>query len=253
MLHCQKKRYHTNASGLRVLPNNIGESVYTTPGTYQWLCPVGVTSVCVVCIGAGGTAYMSGGNYGGGGGGLGWKNNIPVIPGQLYIVVVGNYQMWGAGGDSWFIAESLVSGRGGTATVGGTYTGDGGGKGGDGGYSGGGAGGYLGAGGNAGQNGNGGGGGGGALNYNNGINSATYHGGGGSTGKYGIGSSGTVGNSGWSGNGNNGSWGVIANEPLNGGGNMSFGTLSTGGNGYGQIGAVRIIWGIGRSYPYNAA
>ena len=30
------------------------ESVYATEGTYTWVCPEGVTSVSVVCVGAGG-------------------------------------------------------------------------------------------------------------------------------------------------------------------------------------------------------
>ena len=32
----------------------IGQQASTTPGTYSWTCPPGVTSVCVVCIGGGG-------------------------------------------------------------------------------------------------------------------------------------------------------------------------------------------------------
>ena len=65
------------------------EVVYTTPGTYSWTCPKGVTSVSVVCVGGGGTgpylkqleenAYAQGGY----GGALAYKNNIPVIPGTI--------------------------------------------------------------------------------------------------------------------------------------------------------------------------
>ena len=61
------------------------QAAYTTPGTYSWTAPTGVTSVSVVCVGGGGSggaAYWSGG--GGGGGGLGWKNNISVTPCLLY-------------------------------------------------------------------------------------------------------------------------------------------------------------------------
>jgi len=31
-----------------------GQAEFTTPGTYSWTAPTGVTSVCVVCIGGGG-------------------------------------------------------------------------------------------------------------------------------------------------------------------------------------------------------
>ena len=77
-----------------------GQSEYTTPGTYTWVCPAGVNDVHVVCIGGGGggSASVSGSNDvslgAGGGGGLGYKNNISVTPGQSYTVVVG----WGGTG-----------------------------------------------------------------------------------------------------------------------------------------------------------
>ena len=64
-----------------------GQQAYTTAGTYSWTCPYAVTSVSVVCVGGG-----TGGHYNsasGGGGGLGWKNNITVVPGNTYTVVVG--------------------------------------------------------------------------------------------------------------------------------------------------------------------
>lgn len=71
------------------------EVLYDTPGTYSWTAPAGVTSVSVVCIGGGGSGsrgYSPATNQsrqGGGGAGLGWKNNISVTPGQSYTVVVG--------------------------------------------------------------------------------------------------------------------------------------------------------------------
>ena len=73
----------------------VGQAEYTTPGTYSWTAPAGVTSVSVVCVGGGGGGIAFSGSFndyamnGGGGGGLGWKNNISVIPGQSYTVVVG--------------------------------------------------------------------------------------------------------------------------------------------------------------------
>ncbi|NBX50879.1 hypothetical protein EBT25_13355, partial [bacterium] len=99
------------------------EKSFTSPGTYSWIAPSGVTSVCVVCVGAGGSG--SSWYAGGGGGGLGWKNNITVVPGNSYTVVVGAggagkvFPYEGAsGGDSYFINTSTCVGYGG---VGGNY------------------------------------------------------------------------------------------------------------------------------------
>lgn len=152
----------------------VGESVYTSPGTYTWICPQDVYSICAVCVGGGGGGSNGGPGFGGGGGGLGYKNNIPVIPGQSYTVVVGSGGVGGAfssalvnngaaGGDSYFINSSTVRGRGGNSNspgAGGGYVGDGGGNGGASGggpgfsgppYGGGGAGGYGGNGGGGGR------------------------------------------------------------------------------------------------------
>ena len=144
-----------------------GGVLFDTPGTHTWVVPAGVTSVHVVAVGAGGAP----GTYypyqmtkaGGAGGGLGWKNNIPVTPGESITVKVGQHQGGGADGeDSYFKDVSTVKGGGGQgagnygstvqAPQGGDYVGDGGGNGG-GSYSrndpynqggGGGAGGYSG-------------------------------------------------------------------------------------------------------------
>ncbi len=73
-----------------------GQIAYTIPGTYSFVCPIGITSVSVLCIGGGG----QGGNSSaldssrGGGGGLGYKNNIPVTAGQYYTVVVGEVEQF---------------------------------------------------------------------------------------------------------------------------------------------------------------
>ena len=111
----------------------IGQVAYTTPGTYSWTAPAGVTSVSVVAIGGGGgfsqiSASLSPyTGHGGGGGGLGWKNNIAVTPGQSYTVVVGaaggnpagtNMSLASNGtngGDSYFINATTVKGGGGVA------------------------------------------------------------------------------------------------------------------------------------------
>ena len=145
---------------------------YTVAGTYYWTCPSGVTSVSVVCIGAGGT----GGAYGGSGGSLAYKNNISVTPGTTYTIIVGatNSQNYSSpynfvAGDSSAFGTVAKGGRGGYSgssassyqSIGSNY--DGGGRGGLAsadfyqsgvGYregAGGGAGGYSGDGGHAGK------------------------------------------------------------------------------------------------------
>lgn len=118
--------------------------LYDTPGTYQWVCPADTYEVNVCCIGGGGAgSYVPMGSYGrfgGGGGGLGWRNYIPVTPGQSYTVVVGAGGTWAQGGslnggDSYFINTTTVAGFGGkySTGIGGSFVGDNGGKGGDGG------------------------------------------------------------------------------------------------------------------------
>jgi hypothetical protein len=196
-----------------------GEEEYTTPGTYSWTAPAGVTSVSVVCVGAGGgPAANTSGASGAGGGGLGYKNNIAVTPGASYTVVVGaggtrvTSGTAPAGGESYFINTSTVRGGGGAGGIaatngtraGGTFTGDGGGNGGAGGSrnssttaagGGGGAGGYSGNGGAGGTalSGNGGAGAGGGGGGGGGGGSADSAGSGGGVGIYGAGSNGAGG------------------------------------------------------------
>ncbi|PZO83267.1 MAG: hypothetical protein DI626_09190 [Micavibrio aeruginosavorus] len=220
-----------------------GQIAYTTPGTYTWTAPAGVTSVSVVSVGGGGSR-SSGNNCGGGGGGLGYKNNISVVPGQNYTVVVGaGYDSPGCstngcgrkGEDSYFSSSTTVAGKGGGggcgSNAGGTFVGDGGGNGGNsyGTYGSGaatvsaGAGGYSGNGGSVtcdSCNGNSGAGGGGGGGIYGGANQ------GGGVGLLGLGSNGAA--------GQGGSGGAVPNYGGGGGGN----------------GAVRIIWpGNARSFP----
>jgi len=216
----------------------LPESIYSTPGTYSWTAPAGVTSVCVVCVGGGG-------GYSAGGGGLGWKNNIAVTPGSNYTVVVGaGGQASGtAGGQSYFINTSTVVGNGGAGSFGngGTFVGDGGGRGGNGAAfgagGGGGAGGYSGQGGDAYDGNSAGGGGGGG-----------YGGGGGGVGVHGQGTTGINNLNGPGGGGSGGGAGGQAVGGLFGGGAGLDLAAGRGGNG-----AVRIIWGAGKSFPSNAA
>lgn len=190
-----------------------------------------------------------------------------------------------AGGESYFVNVSTVRGGGGGAGnaaitgtgivnggAAGTYTGDGGGNGGTGGsqlyasnggvlnLGGGGAGGYSGAGGNAlsqdasfnfvsATNGAGGGGGGSTAN---GFVDQTG-GSGGGVGMYGQGGNGSAGSNGYGGSG-----GTDGSGHSTSGGSMYSGGAYGGGGGGGSgtaqsirggHGAVRIIWGAGRSFP----
>lgn len=164
------------------------QAEYLSPGTYAWVCPPGVTSVSVVCVGAGGGGGAGWANYGGSGGGLGYKNNISVTPGQSYTVVVGTGGSRGAnaGQSSYFIDINTVAGRGGAGQASNTGTlgvsvGDGGGTGGSstGWGGGGGAGGYAGNG--------------GATNSNAITNSGAGGGGSSYSSTYGSGAGGGVG------------------------------------------------------------
>ena len=255
---------------------------WTAPAGVTSICVVCVGG------GGGGSAYNGQWiGSGGGGGALSYANNITVVPGQTYTVTVGNgglqrdgsqspFKIVGEdGGDSSFSTLVVAGGgKGGSRTQGGAggtvITGTGG-AGGAGGTStnstapgGGGAGGYSGAGGAgsnstgvSGGNGSGGGAGGGG----NGVGGTyTFGQAGAGVGVYGQGNNGTGGtgningavlptggsggNSYFNYNGTPGS-----GFPQNGGqyGGGGAGAYATGGGG--GDGAVRIIWGAGRSFP----
>jgi hypothetical protein len=273
----------SRAFSLIVSPVVKGQQAFTTPGTYTWVAPAGVTSVSAVAIGGGGGGAYSSSNYdsgGGAGGGLGWKNNITVVPGQSYTVKVGAGGTAGWGDESYFISASTVQGGAGGAgngnygsgsgsATGGSYVGDGGGNGGAGGNGyyypggGGGAGGYSGGGGygaagfelngTAGQ-GYGGGGGGGTTGQSGG--------GGGGTGILGEGANGLAkppqNGGGYGGSGGatgNNSGGINGDNQYAGGAGGAYGGGGGGSSdgprpgSYGGSGAVRIIWGSGRAFP----
>lgn len=228
-----------------------GADIYQSPGTYTWTAPAGVTKVSVVAIGGGGSGAVGNTGNAGAAGGLGWKNNITVVPGTGYTVVVGSggtgrpfgCEEGQSGQASWFISQSTVAGFGGQGggqsnesgcgscrqASGGGYVGDGGGNGGNGGYEcnnvsgpgGGGAGGYTGAGGNGSTSNNGSGqsgsGGGGGAGGNGGGGSCYDGGGGGGTGLFGAGSNG-------GGGGNGGTGGFGGGGGSNGQGGGSAGT-----------------------------
>jgi hypothetical protein len=209
------------------------EKVYNIPCNTQWVCPAGVTNVCVLGVGGGGggTGY----GPGGGGAGLFYRNNVSVTPGTSYTIEVGfggwpgNTQKAAQDGYStrvdmpnYSIAKGGNGGpqvpgySGGTGGTGGSYLGttSGGGNGGNGGNSvakgsgwnsagGGGAAGYSGNGGNggnstqtsasSGSSGSGGGGGGGAGSVDLTGQGYGFGGEGGGVGLFGEGSSGAGG------------------------------------------------------------
>lgn len=90
------------ATGVTLTEIGVGEQVYTTPGTYTFTVPNGVTSLSMVAIGAGGSSSSS---TAGGGGALAYKNNFPVTPGQQFTVVVGQTGTVGNSGGATSIAK----------------------------------------------------------------------------------------------------------------------------------------------------
>jgi hypothetical protein len=70
--------------------HTIDQQTYTTPGSYTWTVPAGVTSVAIAAIGGGGggAQNVSGGS-GGAGADLDYVNAVSVTPGQQLSVTVG--------------------------------------------------------------------------------------------------------------------------------------------------------------------
>lgn len=201
-------------------PPEPGEFVHTGPVSYNWVVPAGVYSICAVGIGRGGNARLSddGQSSGGGGGGaLMYANDIPVTPGEILVLQHGTIR------------------RGATVLIG-AFNG----------YS---------------QSGSGSG---GSLNAAGGIpNPAAqaiawvgYNGGAGrrwSGATRGAGG----GAAGYTGNGPSGSSGATRGRNMSLNGPTSNLNMCGGGAGApnsinGTDGGVRIIWGLGRSYPNNA-
>jgi hypothetical protein len=243
--------------GINCVPNTLS---YTTPGTYAWTVPAGLTSISVVATGGGGGGGgMSGPNtsYAGGAGAV-VTSTLSVTPGQVLTLVVGggggggangpyvgggpSYSWGGAGGGGGSTnvdagaSEQVIAGGGGGGGVNAGF-GVNGGPGGD-------AGGIGGAGGNgAGANlsgtetggGGGSGGTGGAAGSGPGLSGGSGNGGAGGQG--GPNGSTIAGGSGGSGAGA----GSGANNTSSAGGNINGG----GGGGYGGGGSGGILTGGG--------
>lgn len=221
--------------GNRILPSGVqgapieysyGEVKYTSPGSYNWTVPEGVTSVSALAIGGGGggspsTSYSNGIAGGGGAGGaLHWRT-FTTTPGEIYTIVVGAGGSGGQqSGNSYANTSNLTDG--GESSIK-TSLND-----------------YIVRAG-----------GGSKGSYNN-INSSGYStgglsyygdlgGGGGNGGRGGYGSSGNTsggggGAGGYSGNGGDGSYGTNYNSDTGGSGGGGGG--GTGHNGWNQLGTV---------------
>lgn len=264
-------------------PLNAGQQAYTTQGQYTFTVPAGVTAISVVAIGSGSNNLQpESGEYGGN---LAYTNNYSVTPGQQYTVKVGSqgnppsYMLLSGqeypptylvmGNNDRYTNENygdVIYYGGNTNSINYGYPGGGGAAGyaGNGGRGGAGAQPYY-SGGNgvnaATNSGGGGGGGGGGVEVGVQIiddveypsYAASHGGGGGGTGILGIGSTGAggLGQSGATpGNGGGGGSGGTSGNGTAGG---LYGGARGGGSGASGEGAVRIIWGTGRSYPSNAA
>ena len=287
------------AKGLGFLASNspVGQQIYTlnvSGGTnisstgqiqFTFTVPSGVTSISILCVGAGAWTFGGSGN-GGAGGALAYVNNYAVTPGQTFTVIVGTSDYLNSLSST--PNGTLASSR--NTTFGGTICGAGGGQsdafaapnvggavlygtgfsGGigtfaSGSYSGGGggAGGYTGAGGNgggsnaAGASGSGGGGGGGG-----GSISAGSGGHGGGVGIFGLGANGVGGASnGYTGTGGSGGELITSvqaatnpygftSKPDYGAGAGGIRQLSNIQRVFGGSGVVRIVWpGNIRQFP----
>lgn len=107
-----------NGQSINGISTNVVPIIFTSPkyfsspGSYNWIVPPGVTNIYVEVWGAGGG---SNGSYLGGGGGYGYEC-FTVIPGTNYTIVVGAGTSYYNGGSSSF--GSLIVSNGGTAASG---------------------------------------------------------------------------------------------------------------------------------------
>jgi len=266
-----------------VLGGPYGSHIYTTPGTYTWTAPTGVTNVTVVAIGSGGGGKGSGGTTGG---------NATFVSTTTLVAYGGGGTISTSGGSAGSYAGSAVTSghSGGAGGNGATYAGGtgyrgvyrapynyGGGGGGSGGYAGAGgtggtgssatftsgSGGSITAGGGGASSGSyyGGGGGGVGLGGTNATNDGPT-GSGGSTDGASGGSGGLAttntqalsyaggGSGGYAGGGGGGGGHAYASSYTVTPGNTYTVVIGTGGN---SSAALRIVWGVvsgsQRAYP----
>lgn len=251
---CTISSTRKGASLFTVSANTTSYISYTGAGTSTFTVPLGVTSVCVACIGAGGggaTVSPTAAGGGGGGGALSYTNNISVTSGSTHSCVRGAGGAVGTGGGA--------AGNGGTTSVTTLGVSANGGSGASGAT--GGAGGTTG--------------GSGAVKFAGGAgSSASSNKGGGGGGAATQASAGTAGTTsvteGFGGNGGSGtyttssSWGTgagLAGIAAYGGSGQTFGGGSGGGAGNGTTegnayagadGAITIIWN-GRTFSSSSS
>lgn len=240
-----------------VIPADPGQIVFTTTSTDTlWTVPAGVTSISVLCVGQGGSQRYNFATvrYGGGGGALAYSNNVSVTPGEQFKItfpikeilynryseiqrldgsIICSAEGGGQGtenndfGGRASASFGNVTNSGGPASTGGTY------------WSGG-----------------------GAAGYSGGAHAAGNPQRGGDSGGGGIGLQGTSVGSPSTGSTNGaGAYGgeSVAGFDYSGGtygggaaGKETSTSLRQAVGGNPGSGAVRIIWGPGRSYPANA-
>lgn len=101
----------TNGSSWSGVPGtfNQGGQVFSVPGTFQWICPAGITSISVEAFGGGGGGGNGIGQNGGGGGEWAQDLNVLVTPGNSYTVTVG---AGGQGGIGHFTSGNDTTGGG---------------------------------------------------------------------------------------------------------------------------------------------
>ena len=115
---------YVGGAWVSIPPAHRGIKIYDIPGTYTWVCPVGIYSVEVAIYSAGGGGGQSVGGVQGGGGGSGAFGIycIGAVPGTSYTLVVGagGASGGGNGGDSTCniggLLVRITGGTSGTAT-----------------------------------------------------------------------------------------------------------------------------------------
>jgi hypothetical protein len=102
---------------------------FSTPGTFNWTCPAGVTSVDVSCWGAGGggSTRSLNGVGGGGGGGAYAGGTVSVTPGNTYTIVVGSGGGPAVNGGNSSFNSTIIVAEGGSGVALNTATGGAGG------------------------------------------------------------------------------------------------------------------------------
>jgi hypothetical protein len=86
-----------------------GQQEFVGPGTYNFIVPANVESIAAVAVGGGGGGAENVNDGGGGGGGaLAYANNIPVTPGEVLTVTVGQGGAAGSGAGTAGTTSSVL-------------------------------------------------------------------------------------------------------------------------------------------------